>query len=255
MRRQTQHVLLAAGDEKYITPQRKLIQTEGVMLGHLSAVEETQFGIGHVELGKPPSLITENRFLIGAVQLVPISGLADALVSLNGDDVVPGQHLPVDTVLSPEREFRGRKIACLYWHTALGRLESVVYRGQPGCPHHLAFRLADNTLRLLVVIIQIKPQISINQLQNGNEVMLVVAGKFFDLSHQEKTVTAELRVSEVLYLEYLGVLVGIHVARCFRVAVKWVLEGFVRSCEAAAQVVAENIITVPGFLKHLFFGE
>jgi hypothetical protein len=85
--------------------------------------------------------------------------------------------------------------------------------------------------------------------------MLVVAGKFFDLSHQEKTVTTELRVAEVLDLENLCVFVGIHVAGCFRVAVKWVLEGFVRGCEAAAQVVAENIITVPGFLKHLFFGE
>ena len=107
VRRQTQHVLLAAGDEKNITTQRKLIETERVMFGHFSGVQEPKFGIRHVELGKPPSLITKNRFLVGAVQLISLTGFADALVSLNGNDVVPGQHLPADTVLSPEGEFRG----------------------------------------------------------------------------------------------------------------------------------------------------
>lgn len=282
VRRQRQHVLLAAREEEQVALRGQLLQPETVVVARVSAIDEAHFRHRAIDLHTPFPLVAEHRFRRGGTEaerlafprLAPVLGERYRPVTVQ-QLLRDARCAPVGKLRIRKRLFRrpvGLRFGTVKGRSRLFRVPVRLSRAVPVCPDGYSFTASVLPCPILpcarhepqgtaaavrngsifrAVILQTEAQLPVNGVQHLHEVGGVPAVQPFQLRHEEETVARIVPVAEVLHPVRTAPAVVIHVARSLAVGVQRVQEVPAHP-PLHGQVVAEHVQPVTGSCQYLF---
>ena len=264
VRRQRQHVLLAAREEEQVALRGQLLQPEAVVVARVPAIDEAHLRHRAIDLHAPFPPVPEHRFRRGGTEAERLA--LPRLAPVLGERYRPvaAQHLhgdarcaPVDKLPLGEGLLRrpvGLRFGTVGGHSRLFRVRS----GFPGTAapcarHEPQSPTAPGSHRPVgrAVPVQSEAQLPVDGVQHLHEVGGVPAVQPFQLRHEEEAVSRIVPVAEVLHPVRTAPAVVIHVARSLAVGVQRVQEVPAHP-PLHGQVVAEHVQPVTGSCQHFF---
>ncbi len=153
---------------------------------------------------------------------------------VNGNDVVPVKDIFSNAVLVPKPELGFCKLLGFNGHLCLCCFKSIMNRGDSTCPCNSTLILLDESVNLLLILLEIQIKFSIDNLQDPQKFCPVIAAKGKDFTDHEETISTVLRIPKILEFVDPRLVVEVHIAGGSIVLVERASKGFANLGKSAS---------------------